>query len=57
MQDLICKAMTEFEADPEVGAIVLTGSGRAFCAGADLTMLAGGASRRKSSSANGQVGR
>ena len=30
------RAAAECEADPEVGAIVLTGRGRAFCAGADL---------------------
>jgi 2-(1,2-epoxy-1,2-dihydrophenyl)acetyl-CoA isomerase len=30
------RAAAELAADPEVGAIVLTGRGRAFCAGADL---------------------
>jgi len=30
------QAMEEFNRDPEVGAIVLTGSGRAFCSGADF---------------------
>src|SRR5882724_4099353 len=26
--------------DPEIGAIVVTGSGRAFCAGGDVSMMA-----------------
>jgi enoyl-CoA hydratase/carnithine racemase len=30
-------AIDETEADPEVGATVITGAGRAFCAGADLS--------------------
>jgi enoyl-CoA hydratase len=30
------RAFDELEADPSVGAIVVTGAGRAFCAGADL---------------------
>lgn len=38
-------AMDALERDPGVGAVVVTGAGAAFCAGADLTQL--GASRRE----------
>lgn len=40
----LSSAMDEIEADPQVGAVVVTGEGPAFCAGADLTQL--GDSRR-----------
>lgn len=36
MTDEMRQALEEFNADPEVGAIVLTGTGRAFCSGADF---------------------
>ncbi|HJU27546.1 MAG TPA: enoyl-CoA hydratase-related protein [Candidatus Binataceae bacterium] len=32
-------ALTDAQADPEVGAIIVTGAGRAFCAGADMSGL------------------
>lgn len=37
--DQICDAMGRFNNDPNVRAIVLTGSGNAFSAGADLNMM------------------
>jgi len=36
MQTELRAAIAEANADPEVGAIVLTGAGRAYCAGADI---------------------
>ncbi len=35
----VAKIWRELDADPDVGAIVLTGSGTAFCAGGDLDLL------------------
>ena len=40
MVDQIVAAMEAFEADASVGAVVVTGAGPAFCAGADLGNLA-----------------
>ncbi len=37
----LAQALDAFEADPEVGAIVLTGSEKAFAAGADIKEMAG----------------
>ncbi|MFE9096760.1 enoyl-CoA hydratase-related protein [Streptomyces sp. NPDC007264] len=36
-------ALREADADPAVRAVVVTGEGRGFCAGADLSVLGGGA--------------
>jgi enoyl-CoA hydratase/carnithine racemase len=36
MQHELCAALDEIDADPEVRAVVVTGRGRGFCAGADL---------------------
>src|SRR3954470_576009 len=36
MQRELCAAFDEADADPEVRAVVVTGRGRGFCAGADL---------------------
>jgi len=34
------EAVKQWSRDPEIGAIVVTGSGRAFCAGGDVSMMA-----------------
>jgi len=39
--DALRQAFLELEAEPEVRAVVLTGAGRAFCAGADISPGAG----------------
>ena len=39
MNDEIVAALDELEADPGIGALVVTGAGRGFCAGADLDDL------------------
>jgi enoyl-CoA hydratase len=40
LMDEVISAASEFDADQEIGAIVLTGSGRAFAAGADIKEMA-----------------
>lgn len=37
----VCDALNEIDAESEVKALIITGSGRAFCAGADLSVGAG----------------
>ncbi len=48
-------AVTFYNADPDIGAIVFTGAGRAYCSGADVggwaTAIAGGAPTRGSATA------
>jgi enoyl-CoA hydratase len=39
MSELLRAAVERAEADPEVHAVVVTGAGKAFCAGADLSAL------------------
>ena len=39
MNDEITAALDELEADPGIGALVVTGAGKGFCAGADLDDL------------------
>src|SRR5215467_2640639 len=34
------EALTEWSRDPGIGAIIVTGAGRAFCAGGDVSMMA-----------------
>lgn len=41
LEDRYFEALLAADADPEVKAIVVTGSGRGFCAGADMSDLAG----------------
>ena len=43
MLEELSKKMTEANKDPEIRCIVLTGSGRGFCAGLDLVDTAKGA--------------
>lgn len=43
MVDGIVAALDELEADDSIGAVVVTGAGPAFCAGADLSHLGGAA--------------
>ena len=45
MCDEVVAAVDALEADPGVGALVVTGEGSAFCAGADLSHLGGGHGR------------
>lgn len=39
MNDEICAALDDLEPDPSIGALVVTGAGKGFCAGADLDDL------------------
>ena len=41
MLDGLCEALLKADADPDVRVIILTGAGRAFCAGLDLSQAVG----------------
>lgn len=41
MEREFCAKVAEAEADPEVRVVVVTGAGRGFCAGADMSLLEG----------------
>src|SRR5881409_1495184 len=42
MLDTLLEALPRLSSDPEVGGVVLTGAGRAFCAGGDVKAMAEG---------------
>jgi enoyl-CoA hydratase/carnithine racemase len=42
-EDQLCRALLDFENDEDVRAIVITGSGPAFCGGADIRTVGGSA--------------
>jgi enoyl-CoA hydratase/carnithine racemase len=52
MQRELCAALDEVDADPDVRAVVVTGRGRGFCAGADL---AGGEASFDAGTAEGRA--
>jgi enoyl-CoA hydratase len=41
LMDEVMSALDEFEADPDIGCVIITGSERAFAAGADIKEMAG----------------
>jgi enoyl-CoA hydratase/carnithine racemase len=54
MQRELCDALDRVDADPDVRAVVVTGEGRAFCAGADLGSGARSLSGGKRAAASGR---
>lgn len=45
MISIVKSTLTEWATDPEIGCVVITGEGRAFCAGGDVGAMATGGSR------------
>ncbi len=52
----LTEAMDTVESDPSIGALVVTGAGPAFCAGADLGSLAGESSRAATEAPSAEMG-
>jgi enoyl-CoA hydratase len=52
----LADAFRAFDADPDASVAVLTGSGRAFCAGADLKAIAEGEPPRVAADGDGPMG-
>jgi enoyl-CoA hydratase len=48
LREAFCRTMQELRADREVGCVIITGAGRAFCAGMDLKEMGSGAPREQS---------
>ena len=40
MREALFDALEKYAADPEIGCIVITGAGKAFCAGGDIVSMA-----------------
>ena len=49
------QAMTQATDDPEVRAVILTGAGRGFCAGADMSLLSGTIESASGTGGNGEA--
>lgn len=52
MESELCQVIPELDQDDEIGAVVVTGAGRAFCAGGDVSEMPGSGSRKSLGSRN-----